>query len=143
MVRPGTTKRGYGARGDAPDCSEASVGRRVTAHRVEVRTTSVELRVMDRDAAEALLRRHHVGRMAFTHHDRVRIQLVNYVFADEWIYARIEAGEGFVTLRHNPWIAFEVDGIDDWRTVTVHGSVHFLLDPSASVTPAAPAVGRV
>jgi uncharacterized protein len=106
---------------------------------------SVELRVMDRNAAEALLRRHHVGRMAFTHHDRVRIRLVNYVFADGWIYARMEPGEGVVTLRHNQWIAFEVDEVDgifDWRTVIVHGSVHFLLDPSASVTPAAPAIGH-
>ena len=104
---------------------------------------SVELTVIDRGAAEALLRRHHVGRMAFAHHDRITIHLVNYVFADGWIYARMETGDDVMTLRHNQWVAFEVDEVDgiyDWRSVTAHGSVHFLPDPSA--TPVAPALRR-
>jgi nitroimidazol reductase NimA-like FMN-containing flavoprotein (pyridoxamine 5'-phosphate oxidase superfamily) len=89
----------------------------------------VELSALDREAAAALLHRHHVGRMAFTYHDHVTIRLVNYVFADGWIYARMAAADGVQTLRHNQWVAFEVDEVDDiydWRSVTVHGSVHFL-----------------
>jgi nitroimidazol reductase NimA-like FMN-containing flavoprotein (pyridoxamine 5'-phosphate oxidase superfamily) len=89
----------------------------------------VELSALDREGAAALLRRHHVGRMAFTHHDHVTIRLVNYVFADGWIYARMATADGVQTLRHNQWVAFEVDEVDgiyDWRTVTVHGSAHFL-----------------
>jgi nitroimidazol reductase NimA-like FMN-containing flavoprotein (pyridoxamine 5'-phosphate oxidase superfamily) len=104
---------------------------------------SVELKAIDREAAEALLRRHHVGRMAFAHHDRVTIHLVNYVFADGWIYARMRTDDDVVTLRHNQWVAFEVDEVDgiyDWRSVTARGSVHFLPDPSA--TPVAPPTRR-
>jgi nitroimidazol reductase NimA-like FMN-containing flavoprotein (pyridoxamine 5'-phosphate oxidase superfamily) len=102
----------------------------------------VALYALDRETAEAMLRRHHVGRIAFSHHNRVTIRLVSYVFADGWIYARMELESGVVSLRHNPWVAFEVDEIDDtygWRTVTVHGSVDFLDDPTTSATPVAPA----
>src|SRR5258708_32570519 len=54
----------------------------------------------------ALLTRHHVGRMAFTLHDRVSIALVNYLFSDGWIYARMEIRTELVTLLHNRRVAF-------------------------------------
>jgi nitroimidazol reductase NimA-like FMN-containing flavoprotein (pyridoxamine 5'-phosphate oxidase superfamily) len=78
-----------------------------------------------------VLTRHHVGRMAFTLHDRVSIVLVNYLFSEGWIYSRMEMGTDLVTLLHNRWVAFEVDEVDglyDWRTVSVNGSVQFLSD---------------
>jgi nitroimidazol reductase NimA-like FMN-containing flavoprotein (pyridoxamine 5'-phosphate oxidase superfamily) len=94
----------------------------------------VQVTPMDRPAAEALLQRHHVGRLAFSFHDRVTIRLVNYAFADGWIYARMAESDGVATVRHNEWVALEageVHGIYDWCTVTVNGSVHFLNDGGA------------
>ncbi|MEP6491740.1 MAG: pyridoxamine 5'-phosphate oxidase family protein [bacterium] len=93
----------------------------------------VRIRELDPAATEALLAKHHVGFMAISFHDRVTIALVNYVYADRWIYARMEDGPDLATLRHHHWVAFEVSevqGIYDWRTVTVNGSVQLLSDES-------------
>jgi len=95
----------------------------------------VEARSLDRREAESLLSNHHTGRMAFAFHDRITIGLVNYVYADGWIYARIEHGPALTTLRHHQWVAFEVDELEtvyDWRAVTVHGSIQFLSDDRSS-----------
>jgi nitroimidazol reductase NimA-like FMN-containing flavoprotein (pyridoxamine 5'-phosphate oxidase superfamily) len=89
----------------------------------------VTKRELDRHEAERLLSIHHTGRMAFAFHDRVMLVLVNYVYANGWIYARMEQGPALRTLQHRQWVAFEVDeigGVYDWRTVVVHGSVQFL-----------------
>lgn len=97
--------------------------------------THVETRAMDRREAESVLSKHHTGRMAFAFHDKITIELVNYVYADGWIYARIEQGAALTTLRHHQWVAFEVDELKtvyDWRAVTVHGSVQFLSDDRSS-----------
>jgi len=78
-----------------------------------------------------LLRRNHVGRLAFTFHDRVDIEPISFVFADEWLYGRTSPGTKLATVRHHPWVAFEVDEIEgrfDWRSVVVHGAM-YLLDP--------------
>ena len=89
----------------------------------------VTKRDLDRSESERLLSVHHTGRMAFAFHGRVMMALVNYVYANEWIYARMERGPALSTLQHRQWVAFEVDeigGIYDWRSVIVHGSVQFL-----------------
>lgn len=89
----------------------------------------VRVRQLDEDAIERLLMKHHVGSMALAFHDRVTISLVNYVYADRWIYGRMEEGPDVAVLLHHPWVAFEVaeiDGIYDWRTATANGSVQFL-----------------
>jgi nitroimidazol reductase NimA-like FMN-containing flavoprotein (pyridoxamine 5'-phosphate oxidase superfamily) len=89
----------------------------------------VTSRTLDRRDAEHLLAMHHTGRMAFAFHDRVMMTLVNYVYANGWIYARLEQGPTLGTLQHHQWVAFEVDeirGVYDWRTVIIHGSVQFL-----------------
>jgi nitroimidazol reductase NimA-like FMN-containing flavoprotein (pyridoxamine 5'-phosphate oxidase superfamily) len=112
---------------------------------MEDRAMHVDIQVLDNDSAMALLRRHHLGRLAVAHHDRIVVHVVNYVFANGWVYARLERGETFETLRHNPWITFEVDEVDgiyDWRAVMARGSVHFLDDPDASTTPVAPTVAN-
>jgi len=88
---------------------------------------------LDDAAMTALLSAHHVGFMAIAFHDRVTIDLVNYVYADRWIYGRLEGGADLSTLRHHQWVAFqvsEVDGIYDWRTVTVRGAVELLSEAS-------------
>lgn len=98
-------------------------------------TLQVAVRPLDRREAELLLAKHHTGHMAFAFRDRVMIELVNYVYADGWIYSRLEPGTTTVTLRHNQWVAFQVDEVADvydWRAVTVHGSVQFLDDDRSS-----------
>jgi nitroimidazol reductase NimA-like FMN-containing flavoprotein (pyridoxamine 5'-phosphate oxidase superfamily) len=78
-----------------------------------------------------LLERHHVGRIAFTFHDRVDIEPISYVFRDGWVYARTSPGTKLTVVAHNPWVAFEVDEVEsrfDWRSVVIHGTIYFL-DP--------------
>ena len=82
-----------------------------------------------RDEAIALLKRNHVGRLAFTFHDRVDIEPISYVFADGWLYARTSPGTKLAIVHHHPWVAFEVDEVHsrfDWKSVVVHGTIYFL-----------------
>ena len=84
-------------------------------------------RELSRDESEMLLRRNHVGRIAFAFHERVDVEPVHYVFAHDWLHGRTTRGTKIATLLHRPWVAFEVDEIDglfDWKSVVVHGSVH-------------------
>jgi uncharacterized protein len=85
-------------------------------------------------SADALdmLARHNVGRIAFTFHDRVDVEPISYLFRDEWVYARTSPGTKLEVVRHNPWVAFEIDEIEgrfDWRSVVIHGTIYFF-DPS-------------
>lgn len=96
----------------------------------------VTTRALDSERMNELLTRHHVGRMAFSLHDRLSIVLANYLFSDGWIYSRMEMGSELVTLLHNRWVAFEVDeveGLYDWRTVSINGSVQFLSDGPTAI----------
>jgi uncharacterized protein len=100
------------------------------ANPIRVRTRSLEQAEM-----EGLLARHHVGSMAIAFHDRVTIALTNYVYANRWIHGRMENGPDLATLKHHHWVAFEVseiEGVYDWKTVTVHGSVQLLADSGSS-----------
>ena len=81
------------------------------------------------DESVALLKRNHVGRLAFSFHDRVDIEPISYVFADGWLYARTSPGTKLAIVHHHPWVAFEVDevrGRFDWKSVVVHGTIYFL-----------------
>jgi nitroimidazol reductase NimA-like FMN-containing flavoprotein (pyridoxamine 5'-phosphate oxidase superfamily) len=83
---------------------------------------------LTRAEAEALLVRHHVGRIAFSFKDRVDIEPIHYVFADDALYGRTTPGTKLTILAHSPWVAFEVDEIDgpfDWRSVVAKGTVYF------------------
>jgi uncharacterized protein len=87
---------------------------------------------LSRDDAIALLGRHHVGRLAFTFHDRVDIEPISYVYADGWVYVRTSPGTKLTTVHHHPWVAFQVDEITsrfDWQSVVLRGSI-FFLDPN-------------
>jgi uncharacterized protein len=89
---------------------------------------------LTREEAIDLLTRNHIGRIAFSFHDRVDIEPISYVFADGWLYARTSPGAKLSTVRHSPWVAFEVDEVRtryDWKSVVVHGTIYFL-DPSRS-----------
>lgn len=79
--------------------------------------------------ARALLRRHGMGRLAFSFKDRVDIEPISYVLDGQWLYGRTSRGTKMVQLKHNPWVAFEVDEVKgpfDWQSVVVHGAVYFL-----------------
>lgn len=89
--------------------------------------THPHFRELTRTECEALLARHHVGRMAFSLHDRVDIEPLHYVFADGWLYGRTSIGTKISMLEHHPWVAFEVDeheGLFDWRSVVVKGAFY-------------------
>jgi uncharacterized protein len=84
---------------------------------------------LPRSEAIEMLSSHHVGRLAFAFRDRVDIEPISYLFQDDWIYARTSPGTKLQVVRHNPWVAFEIDEIEsrfDWRSVVVHGTIYFL-----------------
>lgn len=94
---------------------------------------SVTIRELTPDEMHALLSRNYVGRIAFSRHDRVEIRPIHYVYADNWLYGRTSPSDKLVTLRHNQWVAFEVDevrGPFDWQSVVAHGSFYHLTDES-------------
>jgi len=98
---------------------------------------------LTRDESIEMLKRNHVGRIAFTFHDRVDIEPISYVYADDWLYARTSPGTKLQVVRHHPWVAFEVDEIrsrTNWRSVVVHGTIYFL-DADADRADYATAVG--
>ena len=76
---------------------------------------------------DAILARNHVGRIAYSFLDRVDIEPIHYVYADGALYGRTSAGSKLTSLKHGPWVAFEVDEADalfDWRSVVVRGGVY-------------------
>jgi len=89
---------------------------------------------------DALLARNHVGRIAYSFHDRVDIEPISYVHADGVVYFRTALGSKLATIAHAPWVAFEVDEVSgpfDWRSVVAHGTVYVLEDAGSSITRAA------
>lgn len=97
-------------------------------HGAPVPQRAPQISTLSRTESEALLARHHVGRLAFAFRDRVDIEPIHYVFADGRVYGRTQFGTKVDVLAHHPWVAFEVDEIDaifDWRSVVVHGRVVF------------------
>lgn len=93
-------------------------------------------RELGRDEIEQILARNNVGRIAFSLHDRVDIEPINYVFDTGWIYGRTSHGTKLLTIAHHRWVAFEVDevkGMFQWRSVVVKGAF-YLVDPDTSVT---------
>ena len=94
----------------------------------------VTFRELGREEIDAMLLRNTVCRLAFTFHDRVDIRPIHYVYHRGWLYGRTSEGDKLSTLRHNQWVAFEVDEIDgplDWRSLVIHGSF-WILHPRGS-----------
>jgi uncharacterized protein len=94
------------------------------------------IRDLSRSECEAILARHHVGRIAFASGTRVDIEPLHYVFADGWIYCRTSRGAKVSIIEHHRWVAFEVDEVDglfDWRSVVVRGGVYFLDSESPAI----------
>jgi len=86
---------------------------------------------LDRPAIDALLARHHVGRLAYSRRDRVDIEPIHFVYHDGWIYARTQPGTKLATIVHNPWVALEVDEVAamfHWDSVVLRGRLELLDD---------------
>ncbi len=89
---------------------------------------------MTRAACRQLLRRHTIGRMAFSLRDRVDITPIHYIFDGDWIFGRTSQGSKMQTLAHRPWVAFEVDEVDgpfDWQSVIARGTF-YRIEPSGT-----------
>lgn len=94
-----------------------------------------EFRELSRKEVEAMLRRNHVGRIAFSFHDSVDIRPIHYAWRNGWLFGRTSPGDKLVTLRHNQWVGLEVDEISgplDWASVVVRGTF-YRLSPEGSV----------
>jgi uncharacterized protein len=99
-------------------------------------TTNPQFFILTADDCADVLRRNHVGRLAFLNEGVVDIEPVGYVANDRWIYVRSALGSKLEALAHHPYVAFEVDEIDgpfDWRSVVVHGTVYLLTPDIAGV----------
>lgn len=84
---------------------------------------------LDDEGCRALLARRSLGRLAFSFRDRVDIRPLNFVLHDDWLFGRTSEGDTLRTIRHHPWVAFQVDEVDDawhWRSVVVRGPLHLL-----------------
>jgi nitroimidazol reductase NimA-like FMN-containing flavoprotein (pyridoxamine 5'-phosphate oxidase superfamily) len=83
------------------------------------------IRALNGDESEALLGRNWIGRVAYSHHDRVDVEPIHYVYDPPWIFGRTSEGAKLLTLAHNQWCAFETDdvrGLFDWESVVVKGT---------------------
>lgn len=86
-------------------------------------------RELSTEECHALLARHQVGRIAFTHKDRVDIEPIHFVADDGWLYGRTAPGTKLEVVTRNRWVAFEVDEVEalfEWRSVVVKGGFYFL-----------------
>jgi nitroimidazol reductase NimA-like FMN-containing flavoprotein (pyridoxamine 5'-phosphate oxidase superfamily) len=90
-------------------------------------TGEPKFRDLTREQAIGILARNQVGRLAFSFHDAVDIRPIHYVYDNGWIFGRTSVSDKLVTLRHNQWVAFEVDEIEsqfNWVSVVVRGSFY-------------------
>jgi nitroimidazol reductase NimA-like FMN-containing flavoprotein (pyridoxamine 5'-phosphate oxidase superfamily) len=96
--------------------------------------SGVRFRALERSEMEELLTRNHVGRLAYSFHDRVDVEPIHYVYRNGTVYCRTSPGTKLTMLAHNPWVALEVDEAQDlfeWQSVVVRGTV-YLLDEHGS-----------
>lgn len=96
---------------------------------MKANATAVEFAHLNDADARSFLARHHVGRLAFTFHDRVDIAPVSYTVDGEWIVGRTGIGSKLTRLAHHPWCAFEVDEVWSpfaWTSVVVKGTFYLL-----------------
>lgn len=81
-----------------------------------------------------ILKRNHVGRLAFRNGPAVDIEPLGYVWQAPWLFMRSAYGAKLEALAHDPFVAFEVDEIEgpfEWRSVVVHGTIYVLAQNGA------------
>jgi uncharacterized protein len=93
-------------------------------------TVKPRIRTLTRDACELILRRNHVGRLAYARKNHIDIEPVHYVYGEGWIYGRTSPGAKMEMIGRSWWpVAFEVDEVENlfrWRSVVVHGGFYSL-----------------
>ena len=139
MRRTPRTRRVNGRARTAVARTARQQAARRRARRPAPAPTAPSFTALDRDACDAVLARNTVGRLGFSFRDRVDIEPIHYVYADGWIYGRTRPSSKLLTLRRNPWVVLEVDeadGMFDWRSVVVRGTL-YQLDPARSAREAA------
>ena len=97
--------------------------------------TTPTIRHLAEREIEALLRRHNVGRLAFTDGRRVDIEPIGYVYEEGALFGRAAPGTRMSALHKYPWVAFEVDEIRnpfDWESVVVKGTV-YIVEPGQAM----------
>ena len=73
-----------------------------------------------------VLRRNHVGRLAYLVRREIQIVPIGYAMRGKWLFARSAPGAKLDAVAHRPYVAFEVDevrGPQDWHSVVVLGSI--------------------
>ena len=86
-------------------------------------------RIMSERESRALMRRNHVGRLCFLNEGQPDVTPVHYGTANDWIFIRSAPGTKMEAVAHHPYVAFEVDELDDtfdWRSVVAHGTIYLL-----------------
>lgn len=104
------------------------------------------VRELEREECGEILRRNRVGRVAFSHRDRVDIEPIHYVLDGEWLYLRTSKGSKLSVLQRNPYVAFEVDEFEEmfrWRSVVVHGKVEVVSADTSGVETHEHAIGAL
>ncbi len=99
------------------------------------RSREPEFSELSKRDIEQMLRRNNVGRLAYSFRDSVDIRPIHYVWRRGWLFGRTSDGDKLLTLRHNQWVAFEVDEISgplDWKSVVVRGTF-YRLSPEGNV----------
>jgi uncharacterized protein len=85
----------------------------------------LKIHELDRIDIDALLARHHVGRLIFGWGGRIDVRPVHYVYANGIIYGRTSHGAKFIDVEELPAaVVFEIDEVESlfrWRSVIVRG----------------------
>jgi uncharacterized protein len=90
--------------------------------------------VLTRRECHAILTRNHVGRLAFRSAQIIDIEPIGYAASGDWLFMRSAYGAKLEALRHDPFVAFEVDEVQgpfDWRSVVAHGTIYLLAPDGA------------
>jgi nitroimidazol reductase NimA-like FMN-containing flavoprotein (pyridoxamine 5'-phosphate oxidase superfamily) len=85
---------------------------------------------LSRDDCIAVLRANRVGRLAYELDRHVDIEPISYALDESdglVLCMRTSEGSKAIAIRHNQWVAFQVDVISgplEWRSVVAHGSIY-------------------
>lgn len=89
---------------------------------------------LDEAACRELLARARIGRLAFSFQDRVDIQPLSFVLDGDWLLGRTGSGEKLSTIRHQRWVAFQVDEVEgpwSWQSTVVRGPFLILAEDAS------------
>jgi nitroimidazol reductase NimA-like FMN-containing flavoprotein (pyridoxamine 5'-phosphate oxidase superfamily) len=85
------------------------------------------------DEIESVLRRHHIGRLAWVVDGEPYLVPLTYTYSQGAIYGHTLPGQKLDAMRAMPRVAFEVDErwqADSWRSVVVRGGFEELTAPA-------------